>query len=124
MEWEHVVPTENFGRSFSAWRVGIKKAQPIKAGAVLQRSIGNTGKCRRIYTTFTRPLARARGRIARTYLYMAQTYRRYNMSAAQRYLMQAWDKQHPVSAWECARAARIKALQGRSNLILSARCSL
>ena len=70
------------------------------------------------------PPTRARGRIARTYLYMAQTYRRYNMSAAQRYLMQAWDKQHPVSAWECARAARIKALQGRSNLIVSARCSL
>ncbi len=68
------------------------------------------------------PPVRARGRIARTYMYMDQSYSRYSMSKAQRKLMTAWDKQFPVSSWECSRAQRIEKLQGNANLIMTNRC--
>ena len=69
------------------------------------------------------PPIRARGRIARTYMYMDQTYSRYSMSKAQRKLMTAWDKQFPVSNWECKRGERIEKLQGNSNSVLANRYS-
>jgi deoxyribonuclease-1 len=68
------------------------------------------------------PPAQARGRIARTYLYMDAVYPRYKLSRQQVQLMQAWDKQYPTSAWECTRAKRIAALQGNVNPIMAARC--
>jgi len=46
------------------------------------------------------PPEAARGRIARTYLYMDGAYKRYSMSKSQRQLMNAWDKIYPVDAWE------------------------
>jgi len=58
-----------------------------------------------------KPPLRARGRIARTYLYMEQKYSRYNMSKSQRKLILAWDRLHQVSSWECTRADRIKNIQ-------------
>lgn len=68
------------------------------------------------------PPESARGRIARSYLYMDQAYSKYRMSRQQRQLMEAWDKQFPVSAWECQRAKRITQLQGNSNSVLESRC--
>jgi deoxyribonuclease-1 len=44
------------------------------------------------------------------------------MSKSQRQLMAAWDKQFPVSAWECKRAKRIEKLQGNVNNVLKTRC--
>jgi deoxyribonuclease-1 len=64
----------------------------------------------------------ARGKIARTYLYMEKTYKRYNMSKAQRQLMNAWDKMYPVDAWECTRAEKISKLQKNQNDIVKSRC--
>jgi len=61
----------------------------------------------------------ARGRIARTYLYMDARYPRYNMSKQTRQLMSAWNKMYPVSDWECERARRIEKVQGNRNAILS-----
>jgi deoxyribonuclease-1 len=69
------------------------------------------------------PPVEARGRIARTYLYMENTYSRYKMSKQQRKLMTAWDKQFPVSNWECKRGKRIEKLQGNKNAVLDNRCS-
>jgi len=46
------------------------------------------------------PVGGGRGRIARTYLYMNSTYRAFNMSRKTRQLMDAWDRQYPVSEWE------------------------
>ncbi|CAH0532604.1 Endonuclease-1 [Vibrio stylophorae] len=60
------------------------------------------------------PPARARGAIARTYLYMAD---RYNLalSSAQKKLMLVWNKKYPVSDWECRRDQRIAKVQGNHN---------
>ena len=68
------------------------------------------------------PPTRARGQIARTYFYMQDSYSRYHMSRQQEQLMQAWDKQYPVDAWECTRAKRIESMQGNENKYVKAPC--
>ena len=69
------------------------------------------------------PPARARGQIARTYMYMQDAYGpRYHMSKQQEQLMGAWDKQYPVDTWECTRAKRIEAMQGNENKFVKAPC--
>ena len=165
IEWEHIVPAENFGRTFSEWREGhsecvSKKGKSFKGrkcaskmnkeyrfmqsdmynlfpaiGAVnAMRSNYNFvaqvdsksgfGSCEmKISNSKAEPPTGARGRIARTYLYMDTTYKRYNMSRNQKQLMNAWDRIYPVSAWECERANRIEKIQMNSNYILTERCS-
>lgn len=164
VEWEHVVPAENFGRTFPEWREGNDKCVNSKGKSFKGRrcaekvnkeyrfmqsdmynlypAIGSVNAMRSNYnfvmlpgepSSFgscemkidnkkAEPPVEARGRIARTYLYMDQAYSRYNMSKAQKQLMNAWDKQYPVSAWECERGERIEKLQGNVNSILQARC--
>jgi deoxyribonuclease-1 len=164
VEWEHVVPAENFGRSFSEWRDGHascvnKKGKSFRGrgcaskmnteyrymesdmhnlfpaiGAVnAMRSNYNFtmlpavkskfGSCdMRIYAEKAQPPVTARGRIARTYMYMDLTYPKYKMSKQQRQLMQAWDRQDPVSAWECKRSKRIEKKQGNPNPVVVSRC--
>jgi deoxyribonuclease-1 len=164
IEWEHVVPAENFGRTFSEWRDGhpncvSKKGKSFKGrkcaskmnkeyrlmqsdmynlfpaiGAVnAMRSNYNFvaqvnaksgfGSCdMKIDNRKAEPPFEARGRVARTYLYMDATYKRYNMSKGQKQLMNAWNRMHPVSAWECERAKRIESIQGSSNIIMIGRC--
>jgi deoxyribonuclease-1 len=68
------------------------------------------------------PPEMARGRIARTYLYMEGAYKRYSMSKSQRQLMNAWDEMYPVDAWECARAKKITSLQKSKNDVVKSRC--
>lgn len=164
IEWEHVVPAENFGRTFTEWRDGHPACVDNKGRAFKGRkcaektntdyrhmqsdmynlfpAIGSVNALRSNYN-FTllpnvnsafgacamkiddrkaEPPAQARGRIARTYLYMDAVYPRYKLSRQQAQLMQAWDKQYPTSAWECTRAKRIAALQGNVNPIMAARC--
>ena len=164
VEWEHVVPAENFGRTFVEWREGDRQCVNNKGKAYKGRrcankanqeyrlmqsdlynlfpAIGSVNAMRSNYN-FTmlpgeksdfgscamkidnrkaEPPINARGRIARTYLYMEQTYSRYSMSKQQRKLMTAWDKEFPVSTWECKRAKRIKKIQGNVNHVLEIRC--
>ena len=64
----------------------------------------------------------ARGAIARTTLYMADSYPQYRLSSAQRKLMEAWDKTYPVDRWECLRAKRIEAIQGNENALVAQPC--
>jgi deoxyribonuclease-1 len=165
VEWEHIVPAENFGRTFTEWREGDTKCvnkhgKPYKGrrcankanreyrqmqsdlynlypaiGAVnasrsnynftmLPGEKSNFGTCQmKVANKKAEPPLKARGRIARAYLYMEQKYSRYNMSKSQRKLMLAWDKLHPVNSWECLRADRIEKIQGNTNPILSARCN-
>lgn len=164
VEWEHVVPAENFGRTFTEWREGNsecvdRKGKPFKGrkcaektnteyrhmqsdmynlypaiGAVnalrsnynfamLPAESSDFGSCdMRIENKKAQPPERSRGAIARTYMYMDAVYPRYKMSNAQRKLMSAWDKQYPVSKWECQRAVSIEKIQGNVNPILSSRC--
>lgn len=63
-----------------------------------------------------------KGTIARTYLYFEQEYPVYHMSDSQKKMMMAWDKTHPVDAWECERARRIEKLQGNKNKIVIEQC--
>jgi deoxyribonuclease-1 len=164
IEWEHVVPAENFGRTFTEWRNGSSvcvssKGKTFKGrrcaektnyeyrhmqadmfnlypaiGAVnalrsnynftiLPSKKSSFGSCEmKISNKKAEPPVSARGRIARTYLYMDQTYSRYHMSRQQQQLMTAWDKMYPVDKWECQRAERISKLQGNKNSIVESRC--
>ena len=148
IEWEHVVPAENFGRTFKEWRLGDElcvdsKGKSFKGRKCAEKvnykyrymqadmfnlypAIGAVNALRKNYN-FTmlpgeksdfgscemkvdskkaEPPIIARGRIARTYLYMEDAYGNYNMSKQQRQLMNAWDKMYPVDSWECERAKK------------------
>lgn len=164
IEWEHIVPAENFGRTFSEWRDGHKMCVNSKGisfkgrrcaekvnteyrfmqadmfnlypaiGAVnalrsnynftmlsgVQNAFGSCAM--KINDRKAEPPKAARGQIARTYLYMESAYKRYSMSKAQRQLMNAWDKLHPVDSWECTRAEKIANLQGNTNYVVKSRC--
>ena len=67
------------------------------------------------------PPARSRGAIARTYLYMSQEYG-FKLSKQQTQLMNAWNKQHPVSQWECERDKRINKVQNNHNPFVVEAC--
>ncbi|WP_298775103.1 endonuclease [uncultured Shewanella sp.] len=81
------------------------------------------GQCdMRIDHRKAQPPVKARGRIARTYMYMQAVYPKYTMSKQQQKLMIAWDKQFPVSQWECVRAKRIEKIQGNKNMFVLRGC--
>ncbi|MFM2591306.1 endonuclease [Vibrio sp. TBV020] len=164
-EAEHVVPAENFGRTFIEWREGHPQCIDNKGKAfkgrkcaekvnteyrlmqsdlynlvpaigsvnasrqnynftMLPHAASDFGQCDvRIDNRKVQPPEQARGQIARTYLYFEAVYPRYSMSKAQRQLMQAWDKQYPVTKVECQRAQRIEKQQGNTNPILATRCN-
>jgi len=91
--------------------------------AMLPNDASDFGACdMRVENRKVQPPERARGQIARAYLYMDLVYERFNMSRAQTQLMNAWDKQYPTTAWECTRAKRIEKYQGNSNPIMDSRC--
>jgi deoxyribonuclease-1 len=166
IEWEHVVPAENFGRTFSEWRIGHPQCVSSKGKKIKGRncaskmnkeyrlmqsdmynlfpSIGAVNAMRSNYNFVAQvdaqsgfggcdmkisnrkaqPPAGARGRIARTYLYMDMTYKRYSMSKNQKQLMNVWDRMYPVSDWECERAKRIEGIQGSVNQIMNKTCKM
>lgn len=165
VEWEHVVPAENLGRTFIEWREGHTDCVNSKGKAYKGRKCANRtnkeyrymqadmhnlfpaigsvnamrsnynfqmlpdeksgfGSCPfKVDNRKVEPPEQSRGRIARAYLYMEEVYPRYKMSKAQRQLMEAWNKIHRVSEWECMRNVRIKALQGNTNPILDSLCN-
>ncbi|WP_435274155.1 endonuclease [Psychrobium sp. nBUS_13] len=166
IEWEHVVPAQNFGQSFTAWRTGDKQCVNNKGKAYKGRRCANKsskeyrlmqadlynlfpaigsvnayrsnfnfvmlpseksdfGACdMRIENKKAQPPKRARGQIARAYLYMEDAYKKFKMSTAQRKLMAAWDKKYPVTPWECERNKRIEKLQKSNNRIMNKRCGI
>ena len=68
------------------------------------------------------PPARAKGQVARTALYMAESYDKYRLSHQQEQLFNAWNKMYPVDQWECTRAKRIEKLQGNENRFVKEPC--
>nr|WP_210472307.1 endonuclease [Vibrio crassostreae] len=163
-ETEHVLPAENFGRTFSEWREGHPKcinskgklfkgrrcAEKVNLDYRLMQSdlynlypsIGATNAARQNYNFTMLPQAKSsfgscdmriedrkvqppehsRGKIARVYMYFEQAYSRYSMSDSQRKLMSAWDKQYPVTDFECRRTALIEEKQGNTNVVVKSRC--
>ena len=165
IEFEHIVPAQNFGQAFKEWREGhpecvTKKGKSFKgrncAGKInvdyrymqadmfnLYAAIGSVnalrsnynfqmvpgeksdfGSCEMIIDSRkAQPPEAARGRIARAYLYMDQAYNNYSVSKQQKQLMNAWDKQYPITEKECVRAELISKLQSNVNSIIEDRCN-
>lgn len=84
------------------------------------------GKCQaKIADRKFEPMDQYKGIVARTYLYMDQTYPGHGViSEKNRKLFEAWDKRFPVDAWECRRGRRIAEIQGNVNPVLEPRCRL
>ena len=144
VEWEHVVPAENFykGRrcaekmsaEYRLMQADMYNLFPA-VGAVnairsnynyeLLPGVPNTfGTCEmKIDGRRAEPPERSRGEIARAMLYMEGAYAPvFRMSDRQRHLAQNWNEQHPVVQWECTRAARIEKLQGNVNPVVKDAC--
>ncbi len=60
------------------------------------------------------PAPSTRGMIARTFLYMRDTYH-LPLSQEELIQYQTWHKEYPVTAWEQVRNEKIKAIQGNGN---------
>lgn len=89
-----------------------------------EKNGGDFGECKaKIEGRKFEPMPLAKGRVARVYMYMDQSYPgRGVISDKNRKLFEAWDKLHPVDAWECERAAMIFKVQRNENPILAERC--
>jgi len=166
LEWEHVVPAENFGRAFVEWREGNPKCVDTKGkfykgrkcaenygGADFQQMqadlynlypvVGAVNALRSNYDFVELPQVEyafgtcamkilkpqveppdtAKGIVARTYLYMdAEYHDYYQMTLAQKKLMQEWDEKFPPDEWECERAKRIHHIQGNENKFVERKC--
>lgn len=176
LEWEHIVPAQDFGKNFVEWTYGdtacIEKAI---SGRACANSLNNNYKYMQadLYNIYpaigfinakrsnfpfkdgdTRvtqimsfaesfindkksefntcsvvienksiiPPNYAKGVIARTYLYMASTYRKYRLTNQQKRLFKKWNESYPVTKDECHRAKLISKLQGNHNKIVQKLC--
>ena len=83
------------------------------------------GKCDiEIKNKKVEPAPKIRGDIARTYLYMEQSYPQYiKFNQSIKKLIIKWDQDDPVDTWECKRANLISKIQGNTNKILQNKCS-
>ena len=83
------------------------------------------GKCDiEIKNKKVEPAPEIRGDMARTYLYMEQTYPQYiKFNQLIKKLIIKWDQDDPVDEWECKRAILISNIQGNTNKILHNRCT-
>ncbi len=166
LEWEHVVPAENFGKSFKEWREGSPQCRsngkPFKGRKCAETNAdfsqmeadlynlwpeigelnglrnnfsmaelgaeksnrGDFGDCKaKIEDRKFEPMPFSKGRVARVYMYMDQTYPGHGIiSEKNKKLFEAWDKLHPVDEWECKRAKKIAEIQKNENGILKSRC--
>ncbi|WP_323668725.1 endonuclease [Aliarcobacter butzleri] len=129
IEWEHIMPAENFGKHLPCWREGGRKAcskdplfnkmeadmhnlvptigelnadrSNLRYGADKPK-VGMYGQCKfEVDFDANRVYVRdeIKGDIARTYLYMSKTYN-INLSSQERKLMEAWDRIDPIDEWE------------------------
>lgn len=75
------------------------------------------GRCEIVIDSSIRrvqPPTAVRGDIARTMLYMRDTYG-FRLSRQDEQLYGAWNNEDPPDAWEIERVRRIKAIQGKGN---------
>ncbi|MCX8688896.1 endonuclease [Gilliamella sp. B2973] len=152
IEWEHVMPAENFGRHLQCWRNGGRKEckKDVTFNEMegdlhnLQPSIGEVngdrsnyrysqftnaftqyGQCKSAVDFQTRkfqPREEIRGIIARTYFYMSDKYN-INLSDSEHKLMTAWNKTYPPDNWECNRNKLIEQIQGNDNKFVTQQCN-
>lgn len=151
IEWEHVVPAWQFGHQMQCWQDGGRKncakiPQYVKIETDLhnlQPAVGEVngdrnnfmysqwrggegqyGQCQMkvdFKNKQAEPPARARGAIARTYFYMRDQYN-IRLSKQQTQLFDVWNRQYPVTKWECLRDQRIANMQGNHNPYVQQAC--
>ncbi|KAA8998190.1 deoxyribonuclease I [Affinibrenneria salicis] len=151
IEWEHVVPAWQFGHQRLCWQDGGRKncakdavyremendlhnLQPAVGEVNGDRGNfmysqwrggeGQYGQCSMkidFKNKLAEPPERARGVIARTYFYMRDRYS-LRLSSQQTRLFEVWNKQYPVSQWECTRDERIARVQGNHNPYVQQAC--
>ena len=111
--WPEVSELNRLRQNFSMAELGAERSPASQFGG-----------CRaRIENRKFEPMPSAKGRIARTYLYMNDAYPgRGIISEKNQKLFEAWDKLHPADEWECRRAKKIEMIQGNENPILKTRC--
>ncbi len=148
-EWEHIVPAWTFGHQRQCWQNGGREhcedADPTframeanlfnlypAVGEVNgDRSNFNYGMASGVAPIYgqcttridfqrkaAEPRDEVKGLVARTTFYMFDRYK-LSMSRQQQQLLMAWDKQHPVSAWEKERDRRIARIMGHGNPFVS-----
>ena len=140
IEWEHIMPAENFGKHLPCWKEGGRKAcqsDPVftKMEADMMNlvpaigelngdrsnyryganepKIGQYGQCNfEVDFKANRAYVRPeiRGDIARVYLYMSKKYN-INLSKQETQMMEAWDKLDPIDKWEEAKIKLVRQYQ-------------
>lgn len=153
VEWEHVVPAWQFGHQRQCWQAGGRKncaKDPVYRQMEsdmhnLQPAVGEVNGDRNnfMYSQWNggenqygqcamkvdfkgkvaQPPERARGAIARIYFYMRDRYQ-LTLSRQQTQLFTVWDKQFPVTRWECIRDQRIAQMQGNANPYVQRACQV
>lgn len=144
IEWEHIMPAENFGRHLPCWKNGGRKncskdstfkemesdmhnLVPAVGEVNGDRSnyrfaadkpkVGQYGNCE-FQVDFKSKRAYVRdeikGNIARIYFYMSDKYN-VNLSNQERKMMEVWNKLDPVDEWERIKNKRVYELQGNKN---------
>jgi len=145
IEWEHIVPAWTFGHQRQCWQNGGRKncvaTDPVframeadlfnlypSVGEVNgDRSNFNYGMVSGVAPQYgacatkvdfkdrtAEPRAEVKGLVARSTFYMFDRYG-LSMSRQQQQVLMAWDRQHPVSAWERQRDQRTAAIMGHHN---------
>lgn len=165
IEAEHIVPAENFGKSFKEWVYGSpicnNYGKPYKGRKCAEKAskeyrlmqsdlynlypaVGSVNAMRKNYSFVesitgkydsfgvcdmkigykkTVPTEESKGRIARAYLYMEDTYpKRFRMHSETKYTMVKWNEEYPVDEYECKRAKRIENIQGNENKYIKYMC--
>ncbi|MGL4473622.1 MAG: endonuclease [Shewanella sp.] len=152
IEWEHIVPAWDFGHQRQCWQTGGRSqchsdSEFVKMEADLHNlvpAIGEVngdrsnyrfsdwnakpkqyGQCQMVVDFSAKkaqPPKASRGAIARTYLYMQQTYH-LKIAKSQLQLFHAWDKTFPVTEAECRRDQAIARHQGNHNPFVQTRCN-
>ncbi len=154
IEWEHIVPAWVFGHQLKCWQEGGRKNcsknseqfRHMEADlhnlvpavgevngdrsnyrfAVLPQTPDMYGQCDfkvNFKQRAAEPPVEKRGKIARIYLYMSDRYG-FKLSPQQRKLFEAWNKIHPVTAWELKRNRYISRIQGWGNPYVSQQSNL
>ncbi|MDX1490807.1 MAG: endonuclease [Pseudohongiellaceae bacterium] len=145
IEWEHILPASSFGQARQCWQNGgrencnrtdpvfnamegdMHNLAPVVGEVNADRSNfrfsaipgepTQYGACRfevDFKLRIAEPRDEIKGQVARIYFYMHDRYN-LNMSDAQQRLYMAWDRTHPVTAWELERDRRIASRMGHSN---------
>lgn len=80
-------------------------------------TVGSYGQCDfavNFKERISMPPQRAKGQVARAYLYMSDRYR-IQLSKSDRATYMKWHKENPPSAWDIEKNKRVKQIQGNSN---------